>query len=386
MVVLTGPGAAQILDSVFVGTRRKAAQIPSGSIAHGRMVRDGATVDEVVVAYFDGPSSPTGEPFFEVNCHGGIVAVQSVLACLRQAGARVVPWQSLSLGHRPASGILSATSLRAAALARLPRAQTRLAARMLLHQAKGALSSALDAVRCDLLAARAGTSAAVPSPAMAHALDALHSLLAMAPLGMALLDPAKVLIAGPPNVGKSSLLNALLHRERVIVHPHPGTTRDVVREVICIAGVPFELIDSAGMRQGADDQEQLAVRKAADLFAGCDVLLLVYDVREPLAEALKQMPPLQTCARTIMIGNKIDLWAQPHGRAAHIFISARQARNLDQVEAALLAPYRDLIPACEAGGPVIFTHEVQATVERVAARLEEDGPEEGLRELEASGV
>jgi len=386
VVVVTGPGAPQVLGSAFVGTRRKVAQIAPGTIAHGRIVSDGATVDEVIVAYFDGTSSPTGEPWFEVNCHGGVVAVRAVLDCLRLAGARVVSWHDLPVGGQTAAGVLSPASLRGAALSRLPRAQTRLAAKMLLHQARGVLADALGAVRHELVACRTLPSPTSIPTAAGRALEMLRGLVATAPLGTALVDPPKVLIAGPQNVGKSTLLNALLHRERVIVHPHPGTTRDVVRETVSIRGVPFELMDSAGIRHGGDELEQQAIKRTTDLLAQCDVLLLVYDVRQPVAEALRQMPPLDSRTRTLVIGNKIDLCPRLPEARSHIFISAREGRNLSHVEDALVAPYKALIPACERGGPVVFTEDVRAALERVASRLQHDGPEGALRELEALGA
>ena len=367
IVALRGPGAIRVLSSAFRGTRRQAEDIPHGVIAHGRIVRDGATVDEVIVARLEGPS---GDPEFEVNCHGGVVAVQAVLDCFREAGAQVVAWQSLTAPKQGTA--LSPAAIRSAALSELPRAHTRLAAGMLLAQAGGALSRALE---------RLGS----PEEGLSDA--ATDALLATAPLGRALLEPPRVLLAGPPTAGKSTLLNALLRRERVIVHPHPGTTRDVVRETVALRGVPFELMDSAGIRHGGDELEQMAIRRATDLAAECDVLVLLYDVTQPPAPDSGWMARLQAGARTILVGNKIDLvdedvrdprpppsLLQEYTDAPHLLISAREGLDIDRVEAALLAPYAPLLDACEAGGPVVFTEQIEAAIQESRQQAADSGP------------
>ncbi|KPK61807.1 MAG: hypothetical protein AMK73_07655, partial [Planctomycetes bacterium SM23_32] len=264
IIALAGAGAARLLDRVFVGTRRGASELPLGAIAHGTVRRQAEVVDEVIVARLQAEA----EPRFEVNCHGGIVAVRAVLRCLEEAGARVVD-PSQFMPRARGGGPLSPSGVRERALAALPHALTRLGAAMLLHQAGGALGDEVGRV-CHLL------DAGRPEEAAAR----LDAALEMAPLGRALLNPPKVALLGPPNVGKSTLLNALLHEERVIVHHEPGTTRDVVAETVSLGGVPFELMDSAGIRATDDDLERMAVDRAADLAARCDVALVLFDARD----------------------------------------------------------------------------------------------------------
>ena len=403
IIAMSGPGAAAILDSCFRATRRQARGIPPGAIAHGRIVRVGgatgatpdqadqsATVDEVIVAHFDAASSFTGEDTYEVNCHGGVVAVQAVLNCLQEAGAKVVPWRSRAEDTAEGQPALSPEAIRASALGSLPRVQTRLAAKMLLGQAGGALCRALETLRREL--SKQGHEQAGD---VASARSALRSLLATAPLGRALLTPPAVALAGPPNAGKSTLLNALLRRERVIVHHLPGTTRDVVRETVAIEGVPFELVDSAGIRDTVGKLEGKAVRRATDLLRHSDVLVLMYDVTRGPGESLRCIPPLEAGVRKIVVGNKIDLVRSRRSRpktlpaqlpleldgAQHLLISAREGKNIKQLEAALLAPYRDHMKTCDQSGPMVFSGEVQAALERVAAVLHERGQAAALREL-----
>jgi tRNA modification GTPase len=332
-----------------------------------------------VVAHFDAASSYTGEALYEVNCHGGAIAVQAVLRRLQEAGAEMTPWQSLAPRLGAGEPTLSPQAIRCEALARMPRAHTRLAARMLLHQARGALSEELKAIHADL--SRGSTDP-----------TSLTGLIKTAALGHALLHPPTVMLAGLPNVGKSTLLNALLRRERVIVHEQPGTTRDILRETVSIRGVPFELMDCAGLRADAEGIEHEAVRRAAELLNHCDVLLLVYDVRTGLDGALASVPPLPRQARVIFVGNKTDLLDGPQpaprtpGGPPHVFISARQQCNIADLEAALLAPYEAAVSSCETGAPVVFTDQVRAALERALETLRESGPERAAAELSTQGV
>ncbi len=343
IIALAGPDAAWVLDAVFAGTRRRASSLTEGAVAHGTIRRAGAVVDEVIVAR-------VGETY-EVNCHGGIAAVRAVLDCLREAGARVV--DAAEFAPPPAGGPLSAEGIRARALALLPGAPTRLAAAMLLHQADGALAREIDAI------------GASDVPEAARRLDAL---LATAPFGRALLAPPRVALLGPPNAGKSTLLNALLEEERAIVHPDPGTTRDVIRETVSVRGVPFEVMDAAGIRAAGDEVERLAVERAAALAGACDVALLVYDAREEPERALADVPPPCPAARTILVANKADLLHGP-ARGGGVLISAKLRDGLDSLEAELLAPYADLIEPARAGAAVVFDEGIEGALRGMRERL-----------------
>jgi len=361
IIAVWGPGAAELLDRVFVGTRRGARDLPVGTIAHGTVQRDGRVLDEVIVAR-PRPGSPLAEAddgsCFEVNCHGGVVAVYAVLGCIEEAGGHVVPWQEMDAARIKRAPPLDGASLRAAALAALPHAPTRLAVAMLLHQADGALERERGAV-----------AAAVRNADADGALGRLDALLATAPLGRALLDPPTVAILGPPNAGKSTLFNALLDEERAIVHQEPGTTRDVVAQTVAMRGVPFELKDSAGIRQAHSEVERCAVGLARDLAGSCEVALLVFDARRRPRRSL--FPPLAPEARTILVGNKVDLLPGPPPPAGTlrgtqiVYVSAREHTNIAGIESALLRPYEPLLEACRAGGPVIFTRRAEQAVARV---------------------
>jgi tRNA modification GTPase len=384
IVSLWGPGALEVLEQVFVGSKRRAGQIPSGAIAHGTIRRAGEVLDEVIVARLEPEGLGVPEPYFEVNCHGGIMAVQAVLRRLEEAGTTVVDSSELSALSPAESGPLSGEAIRVRALAQLPRAPTRLAAAMLLHQAEGALSRELADV-AELLDARDGRRAATE----------LHGLLATARLGRALLAPPKVALLGPPNVGKSTLLNALLEEERVIVHQEPGTTRDVVAETVSLGGVPFELLDSAGIREAEDDVEREAVGRAARLAGQCEVALLIFDAREGPARALDLAPTLRADARVILVGNKVDLlpdasreYQLPDNLAdvPVLCISAQMKANLRGLESMLLEPYENLIERCRCGKGVLFDTEAEGALRGVLESLATSGSQAALSVLRAAGV
>jgi tRNA modification GTPase len=325
IIAVCDDGAAAVIDRVFVGTRRGAGELPPGALAHGVIQRNGDAVDEVIVAHLCGELQR-----YEVNCHGGAAAVRAVMGCLESAGARLTSHQEAT--PLPDADPLCADSVRTAALAALPSAPTRLAVTMLLHQAAGALAR----------------EAACP--------ERRAALRATAPLGLALLRPPRVALIGPPNAGKSTLLNTLLAEERVIVHHEPGTTRDIVSETVAIRGVPFLLMDTAGIRHSADDIERSAVQRAEGLAADCDVALVLFDIREGPDDALAALP---TAARIVMVANKCDAAPEAAPPPGAVAISARDHLNIAALEDALLAPYLGHLEACRAGAATVFT-EAQA--------------------------
>jgi len=374
IIALAGPRSSAVLDAVFVGTRRSAASLGAGAVAHGTIRRGGSIVDEVLVAR-------VGESY-EVNCHGGIVAVRTVLQCLREAGAQVVTPDEFAPFIPAASSALSAQSLRARAMALLPDAPTRLSAAMLLHQADGALRRAIEAAAQALEAGDADGAVA-----------RIEALLRTAAFGRALLHPPRVALLGPPNAGKSTLLNALLEEERVIVHDEPGTTRDVVRETLSLRGVPFDVMDAAGIRASDDDVERLAVDRAAALARSCEVALLVYDVREDPAAALVDLPPLPCAVRTILVANKLDLLTgntpppthpPGHQHAPLVALSAKLRQGIDELEAALLAPYQDRIEPTRNGAPVVFDAATETALRRALRLIAAGSHAEALAILRAS--
>ena len=285
-------------------------------------------LDEVLVTVID-------DQVLEINCHGGIVAVERVMAELKRRGAERVQ-------ARVAAGrTLDAVEREAAAA--IPLAQSRLAARMLLEQYRGELSRAVERI------------AQIPPHDAATALEGIEGT---ARLGMALCTPKRIVIAGSPNTGKSTLFNTLLGHSRAIVTHVPGTTRDFISDMVVLSGVPFELVDTAGLRDTDHIIEREGVRVSHEQISAADVVLLIFDASGPLsAEDDRIFSQLRgSVARVLVAANKIDLLDEPYPPqpiAPDVWISAETGAGIGDLEAHIVrAAVGD---ATYTGGPAVFT-------------------------------
>jgi tRNA modification GTPase len=283
----------------------------------------------------------TGEETVEITGHGGAAVVERVLAALEQAGAtRAEPGELLERAVE--TGALD--RIRAEAWTLLPRAATELAALVLQDQAQGALSKAVSTL-------------AAPREA--------ERLLLTAPLGLALARPRRVVLAGSPNVGKSTLFNALLKQERALVSPVAGTTRDPVRDVIAIEQVPLELVDTAGMDAPRDLLEQLSQERTLKALRGADVVLFLFD-----AEAGAQGPELRFLEslghrRAILVVNKIDAGNKKPLLEA-LPVSAKTGQGLEDLRRRLLRSI-GVTPRHTPGDAVVFTVRQEKILARTAS-------------------
>lgn len=283
-------------------------------------------IDEVLARRTEGF---TGEETVEITSHGGPAVVERILAALEASGAERADAAAL-LERGVETRHLDRP--RAEAWSLLPTAATELAARVLRDQAEGALSRAVAAMSAPRDAER---------------------LLATAPLGLALARPRRVVLAGSPNVGKSTLFNALVAADRALVSDVPGTTRDPVRDVIAIEQVPFELIDTAGVEEPRDLLEQLAIERTHRRLREADVVLFLFD-----AEAGAQGPELRFLEslghrRVILLVNKIDAGSKRPLLEA-LPISARTGQGVEDVRRRILRSI-GVQPRHVDGAPVIFT-------------------------------
>jgi tRNA modification GTPase len=270
---IVGPDAWRVVSKLF---RRRSGTLPATPVP-GRFWL-GQMGDEVVLAIKKGT-----QLFFEIHCHGGIQVVRFLTDLLRAEGLQTCTWQEFLriTTHDPLA------ALAAAALAEAPTTRT---AAILLDQHAGALCRALDAILATLEAGDADRAAAQ-----------LDALLHHAALGRHLCRPWRVVVAGAPNVGKSSLVNALAGYQRCIVAPTPGTTRDVVSVQLAIDGWPVEIADTAGMRVSGDCLEQEGVRRARTAMAAADLCLWVLDASAAPVWPDHQAGPIQLAV------NKTDL-------------------------------------------------------------------------------
>ena len=319
----------------------------------------GEAIDEGLAIWFPAPHSYTGEDVLELQAHGGPVVLQLLLARCLQAGA-AIGLRLAQPGEFTERAFLNdrIDLAQAEAVADLIDASTEAAARSAARSLAGAFSHEVGVLRERLVELRALVEATLDFPEeeidflqqaraaerLAGVAAALDAVLARARQGALLRDGITVVIAGQPNVGKSSLLNALAGAELAIVTAIPGTTRDKVSQTIQIEGVPLHVVDTAGLRDGAHDEvERIGIARAWAAIEGADAVLFVHDLArrgEPAyeAEEARIAALLPAGMASIHVYNKADVAAAPAAGADEaIVLSARTGRGLDALRARLLA-------------------------------------------------
>lgn len=326
---MSGPDAIAIADRVFEGGVRLAGA-PPRTVQLGRVVaRSGRWIDEVLATVFISPHSYTGEDMVELSCHGGPLPAALVLEALIESGARPAgPGEFTKRAFLSGKMDLS----QAEAVAQIVSAKSRAGLRAALAQSEGALSRKIRSFREALVAALAELEARldfsedveedVDPAAIAEVVSetsaGLEELLRSRELGRLASEGARVVIAGRPNVGKSRLLNALVGKERAIVTPVPGTTRDTIEEWVELDGVLLTLADTAGLRPAADLVEAEGVRRTRELLRDCQLVLMVVELTSPPESAQDPALIRETAAEApvIPVVNKCDLEGDRSGWSA----------------------------------------------------------------------
>jgi tRNA modification GTPase len=314
IVRVSGPQSLDILQRMFV-PERPGAWHPY-RMRYGRVVAgDGAPLDEALAVFMRGPRSFTAEDVAEISCHGGPLVLGRVFELALAHGARAAAPGEFTL-RAFANGRIDL----AQAEATLDIIQAKTSAGLALAQAQlgGWLSGELRSAREQLLEPLAYLTALVDFPEdevepqevaapLAAGLRALERLLSSADQGVVYRQGARVVLAGRPNAGKSSLLNALLRSDRAIVTPIPGTTRDTLEETANLRGIPVVLIDTAGIGATDDPVERLGVARSRAALAGADLALLVLDASAPPTPADAEIAALVVGKPVIVVLNKSDL-------------------------------------------------------------------------------
>jgi tRNA modification GTPase len=295
---LSGPDAEAILTRIFRPAGPQPASWETHKLVFGFIVdpESGERVDEVLAVLMRGPHSYTREDVAEIDCHGGNVPLQRVLGLCLQWGARHAEPGEFTL-RAFLNGRLDLAQ--AEAVLDVVQARTPDGLRLAVEQLGGGVSARVRGVRARLLHALAHLEANIDfpdddvppadvTPELSSALADLGALIASASTGIVLRQGVKTAFVGRPNVGKSSLLNALLRTDRAIVTPIPGTTRDTLEEVANVRGVPLVLTDTAGLREageGIDPVESIGIERTRRAIASADLVLVVLDSSQPLTAA-----------------------------------------------------------------------------------------------------
>jgi tRNA modification GTPase len=384
LIRLSGDDARAITERIFVPQR--AGRLRSHQVRYGRLVdpRDGTLIDEVLVTWMRAPHSYTGGEVVEIGCHGGTIAVQRALTLIYGLGARPAQPGEFTL-RAFLNGRIDLSQ--AEAVMDVVEAQTTAALAQAQAQLAGRLAQEVRAARAALLEPLAYLTALIDFPeegiepeSIVAALDAaevrIRQLLAGAEQGIRLRQGARVVLAGRPNVGKSSLMNALLRSERAIVTPIAGTTRDTLEEQIEIDGLAVVLIDTAGLRASDDPIEQIGVARTRAALAAADLVLLVLDAQQALTAEDEDVIAATQQRPTLLVWNKCDsdavavpaVPAAAAHAAAAVATAARDGRGLAQLRAAI---GRQLLGDVRAGaGERLVSHARQrAALERAGEYL-----------------
>jgi tRNA modification GTPase len=324
VVRLSGPRAGELL--LALAPRLGGLPVPRrATLVELRDPADGSVVDRAVVTFYPAPASYTGEDVVELSCHGGWLVPALVLeACVRAGARRADPGEFTRRAYLHGKLDL----VQAEAVSDLVEARSRALHRAALGQLERGLSARVAALRSSLLRLEATLAhhidfpeeddAPVPQDEIAREADALggrmDELLATAPEGELLREGALAVLAGRPNVGKSSLYNALIGEEHAIVTEEPGTTRDALVTNVQLGGYPFRLVDTAGLRESPERIERMGIEVTHRYLERADVILLCVPGGEVLGEAEASFLDRVDGVPVVLVETKADL--APHGVAA----------------------------------------------------------------------
>lgn len=316
IVRMSGTESLNIADMVFKGAKTKTKE--NRKLTYGHIIDDDKIIDEVLIAFMNGPYTYTRENMVEIYCHGGIISVRKILELLLQRGARLA-----EPGEFTKRAFLNGRLdlVQAEAVIDIIRSKTDKSFQVSLDQLEGNLSAKIKEIRNTLLGMIAHIEVSIDFPEEDVEVSTLEelennalevkekiaALLSTADRGKILRDGLNTVILGKPNVGKSSLLNAVLRENRAIVTDIPGTTRDIIEEYINIDGIPLKIIDTAGIRETSDVVEKIGVDRAKRTVEEADLIIAIFDISRELSEEDHQILHLIKDKKTIILLNKTDL-------------------------------------------------------------------------------
>ena len=320
IVRISGEQALAVGETLFkAASGKKLAEYKPNTMVYGHVYdQDGSLVDEVLAVFMQGPRSYTAEDVVEIQCHGGLQSLKKILQLTYAAGAR--PAEAGEFTKRAfLNGRIDLTQ--AEAVMDIIRSRSEASLKLAARQQQGQLAKELRGLRSALVDVVVNLEAVIDYPeediedvtygrvqeSIASCNDAIDSLLAHAHTGKILREGLRTAIVGKPNVGKSSLLNALLKEERAIVSQYAGTTRDVIEEQLLLDVVPLVLADTAGIRSTEDFVEKIGVEKSRQLLQDAELVICVVDGSEGLTAEDEAILAAASGKPCVIIVNKSDL-------------------------------------------------------------------------------
>ncbi len=319
IVRLSGKDALAIVDRMFAGKgKKKPSEFQTFTVHYGDVIHEGEVIDEALLTVMRGPRSYTREDVVEISSHGGIVSLKAILKTAVQLGARLAePGEFTKRAFL--NGRIDLTQ--AEAVLDVIQSKTEAFLRVSTHQLKGDLSIELEKIREQLMNIYVEIEAIVNFPEddidaaarevilekIRGARGRVEKLLASSEQGRVLREGVKIVICGKPNVGKSSVLNALLKHPRAIVSAVAGTTRDTIEETAQINGIPFQLVDTAGILEPRDFIEEEAVKRSHLSIMTADLVLFVMDASQGPTGEDQKLFDLVKERDVVVVLNKCDL-------------------------------------------------------------------------------
>lgn len=358
IVRLSGERSIEFVDKIFRSKEdKKLSEYKSRRITYGHIIdpKSNERIDEVLVSYMKGPNTYTREDIVEINCHGGMIPVKKILELVLRLGVRAA-----NPGEFTKRAFLNGRIdlAQAEAVMDLISAKTEKGFDVALNQLEGSLSKQVSKIREQLLEMLAHIEVSIDFAEedidevtldilLQNSRDVeadIQKLLDTADTGKIVREGLSTVIVGKPNVGKSSLLNALIRESRAIVTDVPGTTRDVIEEHLSIKGIPLRLIDTAGIRETEDIVEKIGVERSKELFNLADLIIVMLDASRELTEEDKQIMELIGSKKALVIINKTDLPKKLDfeevekiiGNKKIIKVSIVEEKGLEEIEDALV--------------------------------------------------
>jgi tRNA modification GTPase len=388
IIRISGPQALPLLKTIFQPKDTAACPYQSHKLYYGHIHQphQGKILDEVLAVYMAAPQTYTREDVVEIHCHGSFLVLQNVLELILSIGVTLAaPGEFTKRAFL--NGRIDLTQ--AEAVIDILSAKTRKGIDLAQEQLSGALYRKIEPIRRSLMHMRAVIEVAIDFPdeeveIIDHSgllaqleqevIAPLKKLLVNADRGRLYREGVSLVIAGLPNVGKSSLLNTILQEERALVTAIPGTTRDSIEEVVDIHGMPVRLIDTAGIRDDAGEVEELGIRRARELINKADLILFLIDGSRQLSdgdrvlyEQVKHKPLLPVINKIDRCRNSIpDLSSLP-GIGECVHISASEQTGIEQLKKAVFAAVTSGTEQWEEGGCAPNVRHKQALLAAVVA-------------------
>lgn len=387
IIRVSGDDAIKIINPLFDGKDLEKAS--SHTINYGHIVYNGEIIDEVLLSIMKAPKTYTKEDVIEINTHGSIAVVNKIMEILLLEGCRLAePGEFTKRAFL--NGRIDLTE--SEGVMDLINSETELTRKMAINELSGNVSRLIEDTREDIISLISNIEVNIDYPEyedievvtinkirekVREIKEKLLKTLKLSEDGKILKDGIKTVILGKPNVGKSSLLNALLEEEKAIVTDVKGTTRDIVEGSILVGGVKLNLIDTAGVRKSDDIVEKIGIEKSLNLIDEAELVLLILDASCPLSEEDKYLLEKTKDKKRIIIMNKIDLNLNNSYMDDVIKISAKNNEGIEEIKDAIKELFN--VGTFMSKNLTFFTNVRQISLLKSAIKSLED-VEQGIKE------